>query len=49
MTAEDVTVRAIEVFGSTDKATGWFDDPNRLFDGATPRALLDVSEAERRF
>ena len=47
MDADAVIARAIQVFGSQDKATGWLDDPNLLLAGATPRALLDTPEGRK--
>jgi len=44
MDADAVIARAIQVFGSQDKATGWLDDPNLLLAGVTPRALLSTPE-----
>lgn len=44
MDADAVIARAVEVFGSAEKARGWLDDPNLLLADATPGSLISTPE-----
>lgn len=37
-----ICARAIEVFGNTDKAAGWLNEPNRLLNNRMPIDVLDT-------
>lgn len=44
MGADGVIAKAVEVFGSQEKAQAWLDRPNRALAGATPRSLFGTLE-----
>ncbi|HEX4770818.1 MAG TPA: MbcA/ParS/Xre antitoxin family protein [Bryobacteraceae bacterium] len=41
-------LRAIEVFGKTEKALDWLNAGNPLFSGKTPRAMADSDDGKKQ-
>jgi len=48
MDADGVIARTVEVFGNSEKAMGWLDDPNLLLAGAPPRSLLSTPKGREQ-
>jgi hypothetical protein len=46
--SDSLLLRAIEVFGKTEKALDWLNTGNPSFDGKTPRAMADTEDGKKQ-